>query len=94
MIWNRNMFRRLSYADRLDQISAPTLVVVGRYDTYTPRPCAQELADGIPGARLVVFERSGHSPFVEEPARFREVVGSFLVGDGVALEMGPRVRES
>jgi proline iminopeptidase len=94
MIWNRNMFRRLSYADQLDQISAPTLVVVGRYDTYTPRPCAQELADGIPGARLVVFERSGHSPFVEEPARFREVVGSFLVGDGVALEMGPRVRES
>ena len=27
-----------------------------------------------------VFESSGHSPFVEEPGRFLEVVGSFLEG--------------
>jgi proline iminopeptidase len=53
-------------------------VVVGRHDPQTPLPCSQGLVDGMPDTRMVVFERSGHSPFVEEPDRFREVVGSFL----------------
>jgi pimeloyl-ACP methyl ester carboxylesterase len=26
----------------------------------------------------VIFEQSGHSPFVEEPERFAQVVGPFL----------------
>jgi len=78
MIWSQNMYRRLSYADRLGQVAAPTLVLVGRYDTYTPLPCAQELADGIPGARLAVFEHSGHAPFVEEAGLFSEIVVDFL----------------
>ena len=30
------------------------------------------------GARLVVFEDSGHCPFLEEPVRFNEVVDGFV----------------
>jgi len=70
--------RKLDYSGRLGQVRAPTLVCVGRHDPQTPLPCSEELVQGIPDARLVVFERSGHSPFVEEPARFAAEVAAFM----------------
>jgi proline iminopeptidase len=77
-IWSKNVYKRLSYAGRLDQVSAPTLVVAGRHDAEAPLPCSEELQRGIPGASLVVFEHSGHSPFVEEPSLFEQTVDAFL----------------
>jgi pimeloyl-ACP methyl ester carboxylesterase len=32
----------------------------------------------VPGARLVVFEHSGHMTFVEEPAAYRAAVREFV----------------
>lgn len=54
----------------LPGIAVPTLVLSGRHDWLTPPELgAQRLLDAIPDARGVVFERSGHFPFVEEPER-------------------------
>lgn len=78
MIWNRNMVRRLSYADRLGAVRAPTLILVGRHDLETPLPAAEELVAGIPEATLSIFEKSGHFPFVEEPSLFTDIVADFL----------------
>lgn len=78
MIWSRNMFKRLSYTDRLAMVQAPTLILVGRYDPEAPVACSQELRQGIEDARMVVFEQSGHFPFIEEPALFREQLDTFL----------------
>ena len=75
-------FDRYDLRPKLSRISAPTLVVVGRHDWITPPPFAEELALAIPGARLEVFERSGHYPFVEEPRRFARLVGEFLASGG------------
>jgi pimeloyl-ACP methyl ester carboxylesterase len=72
------MYRMLSYADRLSSVRAPTLVLVGTHDPEAPPPCSEELAAGIPDARLITFERSGHFPFVEEPARFKDTVEAFF----------------
>jgi proline iminopeptidase len=77
-IWSRNMYSRLSYADRLGEVQAPTLVLAGRYDSEAPLPCSEELVQGIPETSLVVFEQSGHSPFVEEATLFAQTVGAFL----------------
>ncbi len=71
-------FDRYDLRPKLSRISAPTLVVVGRHDWITPPPFAEELALAIRDARLEVFERSGHYPFVEEPRRFARLVGEFL----------------
>jgi proline iminopeptidase len=79
-IWSRNMYTRLSYADRLEEVQASTLVLAGRYDPEAPLQCSEELLDGIPEARLVVFERSGHFPFVEEVSLFTQTVDAFLNG--------------
>ena len=68
--------------DRLGEIRVPTLIVVGRHDWITPVEASEELAAGIPGAELRVFEGSGHSPQIEENERFVEVVRDFLARHG------------
>jgi proline iminopeptidase len=78
VLWGKNMYRRLSYADRLEAVRAPTLLLVGRYDPETPPACSEELLDGIADAKLVIFEESGHFPFIEESSLFEETVDGFL----------------
>jgi proline iminopeptidase len=76
--WLRSV-RRVDYRARLGQVRAPTLILVGRHDPQTPVACSEELAAGIREARLVIFEHSGHSPFREEPERFRREVAALLM---------------
>jgi len=77
-IWSKNMYGQLSYAGRLDEVRAPTLILAGRYDLETPLPCSEELLQGIPDASLVVFEQSGHFPFIEEASLFVQTVDAVL----------------
>lgn len=64
---------------RLGEVTSPTLVTVGRADWITPVSCSEQIADLIPNAHLVVFEKSGHSPPREEPELFQRTVREFLV---------------
>ena len=48
-------------------IQCPTLVLVGDGDELTPPLLAQELAAGIPGARLVIIPACGHLSTLERP---------------------------
>ncbi|WP_326557948.1 alpha/beta fold hydrolase [Micromonospora sp. NBC_01796] len=63
---------------QLHRITCPTLVTVGRDDWITPVASSEVIASLIPDARLVVFEKSGHSPQIEEAQRWRQVVRDFL----------------
>jgi proline iminopeptidase len=67
-----------SVADKLDRITAPTLVLCGRYDLMTTPECAKRLSTGIPGAELVWFENSGHFPAIEEPDAFVSALRGFF----------------
>jgi proline iminopeptidase len=69
---------RLDYRARLSEISIPTLVIVGRHDPLTPLPYSEELIRGIPNSHLVIFENSGHAPFIEEPELFQKEMMAFL----------------
>jgi pimeloyl-ACP methyl ester carboxylesterase len=75
--WHR-IARTLDYTPRLGEVTAPTLVLCGRQDPQYALLCSQELADNIPDARLQVFERSGHYPFIEEADLFWSAIGDFL----------------
>ena len=77
-IWSKNMYTRLSYADRLSKVRVSTLILAGRHDPEAPLPCSEELLDGIPDASLVIFENSGHSPFIEEVSLFLRTVDAFI----------------
>lgn len=70
--------RHLDYCHRLGEVRSPTLVCAGRFDPQAPVACAGELAAGIPQAHLVIFEESGHYPFIEEAERFGQEVDAFL----------------
>ncbi len=69
--------RTWSIVDRLASIEVPTLLISGRYDEATPAT-VQPFADHIDDVRWTIFEESSHMPFVEEPERYRDVVGAFL----------------
>lgn len=62
----------------LAKITAPTLVVAGDRDRTVPMLCKQELAQGIPNARLVVIPDSGHATPIDQSEKFNEVMLEFL----------------
>lgn len=79
--WRRGMeiLGEWSAVDRLAQIPAPALLVVGRYDTFTSPPQSERIAAQMREAEVVVFEESAHMPWLEEPERFIEVVRAWLI---------------
>src|SRR3546814_70402 len=63
---------------QLPSIAAPTLVTVGRTDWITPVSCSETIVDLIPNARLAIFEKSGHSPQIEQADEWTATVRRFL----------------
>ena len=66
--------------DRLPGLAAPTLVIAGRADAVG-RQRAELVAAAIPGARLSLIDGAGHTPHLEQPARFQRIVLAFLQED-------------
>jgi len=65
-------------ADRLSEITAPTLVLVGNQDILTPRGDSEEIADRLPNAELVVISGAAHGFMVEHATTFNRVLFEFL----------------
>ncbi len=71
--------------DRLAAIPVRSLVIAGAHDMLPPER-VKVLADGLPHAQFVVFEKSGHFSPVEEPDGFKAAVYGFLgVGGGTSV---------
>jgi pimeloyl-ACP methyl ester carboxylesterase len=66
------------FRDRLPSVECPTLVVWGDKDALVPLSDADQYARSIPNARKVVFEDTGHSPMMERPESFNELLVEFL----------------
>lgn len=64
--------------DRLGEIQARTLVVVGENDMEDFRLIAQLLSGAIPGASLHPMPGCGHTPPMEHPDRFNRLLIDFL----------------
>jgi pimeloyl-ACP methyl ester carboxylesterase len=64
----------------LAAIRCPTLVIVGDGDLITPPERAEEIANGIPKARLRVIRDSGHLSTLEQPAAVTKIMVEFLGG--------------
>ncbi|GGL58558.1 proline iminopeptidase [Planomonospora parontospora subsp. antibiotica] len=69
--------RDWSVVDCVADIAVPTLLISGRHDEATPAT-VQPFQDLIPDVRWEIFEESSHMPHLEEPERFRRVVGDYL----------------
>lgn len=67
----------VEYADRLGTIRVPTLITAGDQDECDPS-LSREMSELIAGSKLVVFPKSGHMTFVDQPGMFVRVVDEFL----------------
>ena len=65
------------YHPALSGLNVPTLVIHGAADLI-PIEVSQKLAGTVPGAQLIVLEKSGHFPFIEQNEEFMTVIGSFI----------------
>ena len=62
----------------LRKVTTPTLIVWGRQDAIVPLNCGELYQRALPNATLKVIDRCGHSPAIEKPQEFLEVVTQFL----------------
>lgn len=65
-------------ADDLQNLDVPTLILVGNQDILTPRGDAEELAERIPNAELVVISGAAHGLMVEHASTFNRLLLDFL----------------
>jgi pimeloyl-ACP methyl ester carboxylesterase len=64
-----------NFKNRLNQITAPTLVIAGDKDPFYSEALFRETAEGIPNARLILYKGMGHPAHGEQ---FRQDVLCFL----------------
>jgi pimeloyl-ACP methyl ester carboxylesterase len=66
--------------ERLAEIEMPTMILWGQSDRVIPVGAALSYHRRIPHSRLEIFERTGHVPQLERPARFNAALDDFLTG--------------
>ena len=69
---------RFDLNPELLKFDRPTLVITGRFDMNVAPSVAWKIHQAIRGSLFVVFERSGHIPYYEEPVAFLNAVQAFL----------------
>ncbi|MHA2405565.1 MAG: alpha/beta fold hydrolase [Candidatus Hermodarchaeia archaeon] len=64
--------------NRIQEITVPTLVLVGDQDQLTPIKWSQYLADKIPTSTLRIIKGAGHFVMAEQPRQFNLAIASFV----------------
>lgn len=74
------LWEKVSFTNRLTEITIPSLVLWGKYDLVVPTVYAQEAFDnlGASDKELVIFDKSAHSPMFMEPRLFSDKVIEFI----------------
>lgn len=63
---------------RLAALAAPVLLVAGEYDIWPTCEAVRRLAALLGNADLAVLPRTGHFPWVDDPASFTAIIRDFL----------------
>ena len=67
-----------SALDLLPQITAPTLILAGRHDSFTPMALSEKMHELIAGSELHVVEAGTHTAPIERPAEVTAAIADFL----------------
>lgn len=76
-------FRKVEYPhfdvrEELKEVTVPSHIYAGRYDSQCPVEFGIEMAELIPNAEITIFEESNHNPFLEEEETFVRFIRSTL----------------
>lgn len=66
------------YRQQLKNVTAKTLIVAGRYDGVSTPEFNMQYKSFMPQADFVMFEQSGHNPYLEEPEKFYALFERFF----------------
>jgi 3-oxoadipate enol-lactonase len=75
--------------EELRTLRVPTLVITGSQDILTPVGDAEELAEVIPGAELVIVPGGAHAVMVDKAPAFNDAVLSFLERHRTSVTVAP-----
>ena len=67
--------------DDLEKITVPTIIMHGKKDKICSFDLAEQMHTGIKNSKLVAFEKSGHSLFLEETKKFNDLLVEFSKPD-------------
>lgn len=70
--------QNVDLTSQLRNINVPTLILTGRFDMNVAPVTAWRMAHAITGAKLHIFEHSGHLPSYEEPNEYLKTLTDFL----------------
>lgn len=70
--------REEAFADRLKEISAPTLIIWGKEDQLIYATAADTFSERIPNTEVVIFDGVGHVPMEEVPEATANAIRRFL----------------
>lgn len=79
-VWN--IAHRKPVLDELADITVPLWVVAGSEDHTYPPPKAEQIANAVPGSRLIPMERTGHVHALENPDEVNRVLREHLEAIG------------
>ena len=68
----------LDLRNQLASVTVPVLVLVGEHDEATPPAMSQELAAGLPNARLQILAGCAHVPQLQAPEQFMQAIENFI----------------
>lgn len=70
--------REPEYAERLNEITSPTLILWGRHDQVTPLGIGETFNQRIPNSKLIIVEEAAHLSHLEKPEQVADEIDSFV----------------
>jgi proline iminopeptidase len=82
----RNLYREYELNGSSSTLQAPVLIVMGRQDYTVPHILWDAVLPRLENATLRVLEKSGHTPQLEEPEAFDELLLDWLKSKGKRIQ--------
>ena len=82
-------FKQVNLIKTAPRLEVPAYFLVGKYDYNTPVELVQEyfrILDAPSGKEIIWFENSAHSPFLEEPEKYGDIMGNKVLREAAPVE--------
>ena len=76
-----NSLHRTNLTDTISEISVPIMGMYGHRDLIVSPGQWKPLSEKIPHARIERFKKAGHFIMLDQPEKFKNILGSFLESD-------------
>ena len=72
------LLKNISFITQLADINIPTLLLYGKLDALVPVSAATEMLNRLPEAKLYIFPKAAHAPFISHFNEFTKELDTFL----------------